>query len=39
MTIKAIEEKAIGTWNIGKRWHAMRLEKPQEDKRHDIQYT
>ena len=30
MTIKTIEEKAIGAWNIGNRWHDIRLARFQE---------
>jgi hypothetical protein len=39
LTIKAIEEQAIGTWDIGNRWHASHLEKPEENERRDPQYT
>jgi hypothetical protein len=39
MAIKAVEEKSIGAWNIGNCWHAIRLEKPQENKDHGPQYT
>jgi hypothetical protein len=39
LTIKAIEEQAIGAWDIGNRWHASHLEKPEENERRDPQYT
>ncbi len=38
MTIKAIEEQAIGTWNIGNRGHAIRLKLLQENARYVPQY-
>jgi hypothetical protein len=38
MTIKAVEELAIGTWNIGNRGHAIRLESLQENARCAPQY-
>ena len=39
LTIKAIEEQAIGAWDIGNHWHASDLEKPEENERRDPQYT
>jgi hypothetical protein len=39
LTIKAVEEQAIWAWDIGNRWHASHLEKPEEHKRRDPQYT
>jgi hypothetical protein len=38
MTIKAVEEQAIGTWNIGNRGHAIRLQLCQENARCVPQY-
>jgi hypothetical protein len=38
MTIKAGEEQAIGTWNIGNRGHAIRLQLFQENARCIPQY-
>jgi hypothetical protein len=38
MTIKAVEEQAIGTWNIGNRGHAIRLKLLQENTRCVPQY-
>jgi hypothetical protein len=37
MTIKAVEEQAIGTWNIGNRGHAIRLKLFQE--MHDVSHS
>src|SRR5262249_16269104 len=38
MTIKAVEEQAIGTWNIGNRGHAIRLQLLPENARCVPQY-
>src|SRR5262245_4285776 len=38
MTIEAVEEQAIGTWNIGNRGHAIRLKLLQENARCVPQY-
>jgi hypothetical protein len=39
LTIKAIEEQAIGAWDIGNRWHVSHLAQPEENERRDPQYT
>jgi hypothetical protein len=39
MTIKAIEEQAIGTWDIRNRGHAIRLKLCQENARCVPQYS
>src|SRR5262249_16734810 len=39
VTIKAVEEQAIGTWNIGNRGHAIRLKLGQEKARCVPQYS
>jgi hypothetical protein len=37
--IKAVEEQAIGAWNIGNRGHAIRLPPSQDNERGAPQYT
>ncbi len=39
VTIKAVEEQAIGAWDMGNRGHAIRLEKPWDHRRCDAEYT
>src|SRR5262245_56485564 len=39
IAIKAVEEQAIGSWDIGNRGHAVRLTPSQENKRGAPQYT
>jgi hypothetical protein len=38
MAIKAVEEQTIRAWNIGNRWHAIRLEQLRENAIYVPQY-
>ena len=39
MTIKAVEEQAIRAWEIGNRWHAIRLEQLWKSASYVPQYS
>ena len=39
MAIKAVEEQAVGSWDIGNRGHAIHLPPSQDNERGAPQYT
>ena len=34
LTVKAVEEYPVGTWNIGNRWHAIRFQEEVRNAEH-----